>query len=162
MKTNTSLEEQLASALDALERKDAEIEALQARVAELQRGKELALQYQYDAEQERDSLAALRPQEPVALASMGQIRYTPPTCDFDTYTPLYAKPVPPVREPLTLPSVCDGKEQEAFEAWAVSEHYNMQIHPLHYLFLNGETNAARQAWKAAINYCEATIKEQKC
>ena len=71
-----------------------------------------------------------------------------------------AQAAQPVREPLPLPSVCDGKEQEAFEAFAISERHNMQTHPLHYLFLNGETNAARQAWKAAINYCQAAIKEQ--
>lgn len=58
----------------------------------------------------------------------------------------------------SLPDTCDGKEQEAFEAWASAEKMNMQIHPLHYLFLNGETYAARQAWKAAILYCRKQVE----
>ena len=56
-----------------------------------------------------------------------------------------------------LPDTCDGKEQEAFEAYAVGEKLNMQCHPLHYLFLNGETYAARQGWKAAILYCRKQV-----
>ena len=56
-----------------------------------------------------------------------------------------------------LPDPCDGKEQEAFEAYAVGEKLNMQCHPLHYLFLNGETYAARQGWKAAILYCRKQV-----
>lgn len=72
---------------------------------------------------------------------------------------LSAAPSPPVeisqaqamRE--ALPSVCDGKEQYAFEEWAKSSDFDMTEHPLHYLFLNDSTDAARQAWKAAIEYC---------
>ena len=56
-----------------------------------------------------------------------------------------------------LPDTCDGKEQEAFEAYAVGEKLNMQCHPLHYLFLNGEPYAARQSWKAAILYCRKQV-----
>lgn len=52
-----------------------------------------------------------------------------------------------------LPSVCDGKEQEAFETWARTQCLDMQTHPLHWLFLHPSTDAARQAWKAAIEYC---------
>lgn len=51
------------------------------------------------------------------------------------------------------PAVCDGKEQEAFEAWAKAERMDMSQHPLHYLFLNSRTDAARQGWKGAIEYC---------
>lgn len=56
------------------------------------------------------------------------------------------------REPQGWPKVCDGKEQDAFEAWAASEMYDMTQHPLHWLFLDPRTYAARQGWKAAIEY----------
>lgn len=59
---------------------------------------------------------------------------------------------------VAAPSVCDGKEQDAFEAWATGEKFDMQCHPLHWLFLNGETYAARQGWKAAIEYCAAALQ----
>lgn len=52
----------------------------------------------------------------------------------------------------TPPQACDGKEQYAFEAWAVSNSYDMNEHPLHYIFLDGKTNAARRGWSAALEY----------
>ncbi len=51
-----------------------------------------------------------------------------------------------------LPTACDGKEQHAFISWAESEKYDMSEHPLHWLFLNERTYAARQGWVAAIRY----------
>jgi hypothetical protein len=51
-----------------------------------------------------------------------------------------------------LPKSNDGKEQDAFEAWAGSERYDMTTHPMHWLFLNERTDAARQGWKAALEY----------
>jgi hypothetical protein len=51
-----------------------------------------------------------------------------------------------------LPKSNDGKEQDAFEAWAGSERYDMATHPIHWLFLNERTDAARQGWKAALEY----------
>lgn len=59
--------------------------------------------------------------------------------------------------PDETPNVCDGKEQEAFEKFAIGEKYDMKCHPLHYLFLDEKTYAARQAWKAAIEYCRAAM-----
>lgn len=56
-----------------------------------------------------------------------------------------------------LPDTCDGKEQEAFEVFANADHFDMSQHPLHYLFLNSETSAARQGWKAAILYCRKQV-----
>jgi hypothetical protein len=56
----------------------------------------------------------------------------------------------------TPPQDCDGKEQLAFEAWAIGERYDMHEHPLHYLFMDKKTNAARQGWKAALKY----VREQ--
>ena len=59
------------------------------------------------------------------------------------------------RVKAALPDNCDGKEQYAFEAWAKSQGMNMSEHPLHYLFLDPKTDAARQGWSAAIRYCRA-------
>ena len=61
----------------------------------------------------------------------------------------------------SMPDTCDGKEQEAFEAWAVSQKFDMQTHPRHYLFLDIMTNATRQAWKAAILYCRKQVDAAK-
>lgn len=55
------------------------------------------------------------------------------------------------------PTNCDGKEQEAFEAWAKRDRYDMALHPLHWLFLNERTNAARQGWKAALAYVNTVM-----
>ena len=40
-------------------------------------------------------------------------------------------------------------EQKAFETWARERGLCLDMHPLHYLFLDADTNLARQAWKAA-------------
>lgn len=45
-------------------------------------------------------------------------------------------------------------ESPAFEAHAKSAGLDMQQHPLHYLFLNPKTYAARQAWKAALQFAQ--------
>ncbi|HCV70574.1 MAG TPA: hypothetical protein DHE23_01830 [Agrobacterium sp.] len=50
------------------------------------------------------------------------------------------------------PQDCDGREQLAFETWAANNRYDMHEHPLHYLFMDPKTNAARQGWKAALQY----------
>lgn len=52
-----------------------------------------------------------------------------------------------------LVKTCDGKEQLAFEEWANSNHFDMHEHPMHYLFMDKETNAARKGWREAIRYC---------
>lgn len=54
------------------------------------------------------------------------------------------------------PAVCDGKEQEAFEKWALGAGYDMRQHPLHYLFTEKSTSSARDGWKAAISYVRRT------
>ena len=51
-----------------------------------------------------------------------------------------------------LAHVCDGKEQEAFEAWAKRADYEMREHPLHYIFLDEKTDAARAGWREGIRY----------
>lgn len=56
------------------------------------------------------------------------------------------------------PDTCDGLEQGAFEAWASGNGYQMDQHQLHYLFLNDETGAARDGWKAGLMYAVSQIK----
>jgi len=55
-----------------------------------------------------------------------------------------------------VPTVCDGKEQDAFEAWAKGQGYDMACHPMHWLFLNERTYAARRGWEGALEY----VKQQ--
>ncbi len=47
---------------------------------------------------------------------------------------------------------CGGLEQPAFEAWAAGYGFDMHEHPLHYLFLDKRTDAARSGWNAALAY----------
>lgn len=56
---------------------------------------------------------------------------------------------------------CGGGEQPAFEAWAKSQGYDMSEHPLHWLFLDPKTYAARQGWKGALEYMRAAEKANK-
>lgn len=77
---------------------------------------------------------------------------------------LSIQPKPPVAEVSALPVLpkrCDGKEQWAFEEWAKGEKYDMKTHPLHWLFLDAKTYAARQGWVAALNYVNAKINGGK-
>lgn len=60
-----------------------------------------------------------------------------------------------------LPNNCDGKEQYAFEAWAKAQGFDMHEHPLHYLFLDPKTNAAREAWNECIRYCRRAVGVSK-
>lgn len=52
---------------------------------------------------------------------------------------------------------CGAPETGAFEAWASSNGYDMQEHPLHWLFLDIKTHHARQGWKAALAHVRAAI-----
>jgi hypothetical protein len=49
-------------------------------------------------------------------------------------------------------------EQAAFVEWATANHHDMSRHPLHFLFLDRETNIARQAWKGCIAALAAARK----
>lgn len=53
---------------------------------------------------------------------------------------------------VKLARTCDGKEQYAFEEWARTQQFDMHEHPLHYLFLDNRTDAARNGWKAGLVY----------
>ena len=59
-----------------------------------------------------------------------------------------------------LPSVCDGKEQDAFEDFAIKQGMDMSQHPLHWLFLNGETRSAREGWRGALEYCQRAVRAE--
>jgi len=60
------------------------------------------------------------------------------------------QPAPTV--PADSLAACSPQEIAAFERWAAAQRYEMQTHPLHWLFLNERTNAARQGWKAALEF----------
>lgn len=53
---------------------------------------------------------------------------------------------------------CDGREQEAFEAWAKGQNYDMACHPLHWLFLDAKTYSARQGWAAGLEYATGVAR----
>lgn len=63
-----------------------------------------------------------------------------------------ARAQPQAREDAQPVAVCDGVEQPAFEEWASKQGLDMHEHPLHYLFLDAKTDAARQAWKAGLEH----------
>ena len=58
---------------------------------------------------------------------------------------------------LDIADTCDGKEQDAFEAWASAERFDMHQHPMHYLFMDPKTDAARMGWKAGILHARTRI-----
>ncbi|CEQ38291.1 hypothetical protein [Pseudomonas phage vB_PaeM_PAO1_Ab04] len=68
--------------------------------------------------------------------------------------PLYTAPA---QAQHSVPDVCDGKEQDAFEEWAKKEGLDTSCHPMHWLFLDAKTNSARQGWKAALRYVRAQV-----
>lgn len=55
----------------------------------------------------------------------------------------------------------NGVEQQAFEDWAQDNNYDMHQHPLHWLFLNPKTDAARQGWKGAMGHVKEQIKARR-
>lgn len=59
-----------------------------------------------------------------------------------------------------LPDVCDGKEQPAFEAHLKHDQLPTDTHPLHYIFLDERSSAARHAWRAAITYCRRAVGDE--
>lgn len=68
--------------------------------------------------------------------------------------PASLSPTPPdliqaAREALEPSS---AREIAAWEEWATAQRYDMHEHPLHYLFMDAKTNAARQGWKAGVSF----------
>jgi hypothetical protein len=72
-------------------------------------------------------------------------------------TPLEHIQEPPRAFFAALASSCP-QEIAAFEQFALDRRYDMAMHPLHYLFLHRETYAARQGWKAALEYARRETK----
>jgi len=62
---------------------------------------------------------------------------------------------PKVRQ---LPTTCDGKEQDAFEAFARSKGMDTSVHPLHWLFLDDKTSSAREGWRGALEYVQSVTE----
>ncbi len=52
---------------------------------------------------------------------------------------------------------CEG-EQEHFESWAAKRGYAMHEHPLHYIFMDEKTNAARMGWKAGVAWAQSLVQ----
>lgn len=74
------------------------------------------------------------------------------------YEGVHAIPAPAeseMPEPVELADTCDGIEQDAFEAWALTQGYDMHQHPMHYLFMAPKTDAARKGWKAGISHARS-------
>lgn len=69
---------------------------------------------------------------------------------------------PELMAQIKLPEVCDkdNHEQNAFEAMAAALKYNMDQHPMFYLFLNKETSAFRDGWKNGLQYAINFIQDQ--
>jgi hypothetical protein len=76
--------------------------------------------------------------------------------------PLYTHPAPQSEavavRALDIADDNDGIEQDAFEAWAKAERYDMHEHPMHWLFLDAKTAAARDGWRAGIRHSHARIR----
>jgi hypothetical protein len=75
--------------------------------------------------------------------------------EIDAEERLRATPSP---EGSALPDVCDGKEQDAFEQFLRDRKMSTITHPIHWLFLDAKSYAAREAWKAAISYCRKEVE----
>lgn len=118
-------------------------------------------------------LAALEKQEPVAWCNENDLKLMVNkrmiggmmTVRYHGERPLFTRPAPAIdlnavrAEVLeNVPTVCDGKEQLAFEAYASSKGLDLSKHPLHYLFLDGKTNQARSAWRECLVYIAAQLR----
>lgn len=66
--------------------------------------------------------------------------------------------VPAVESEPVANAIPSWKDQAAFEEWAATERYEMHQHPLHYLFLDPKTAAARNGWKAGMAFALSTRK----
>lgn len=87
-----------------------------------------------------------RAQASPSRREIGDEAYVERLAEKETPASPETKPIGPT---LPLPS---WQEQAAFEEWANDSRYEMHQHPLHYLFMDKQTNAARQGWKAALAF----------
>ncbi len=69
---------------------------------------------------------------------------------------LLAAPVPamPIQDNLSklAENFKFATESKEFERYAIARKMNMDMHPLHYIFLDVEASTARDAWRSAMNY----------
>jgi hypothetical protein len=70
---------------------------------------------------------------------------------------LAALNAPPAADGMVVPRSNDGKEQVAFEEWARGQGYAMDTHPIHWLFLDSRTAAARDGWRSALDYVTQSL-----
>lgn len=122
-----------------------------------------ACQERWEAWQARAALAQTSPApelkcpEVVGYACLDDIQWGGDITLRPEKSEYYSVPFAPAAQAGQVPSVCDGKEQDAFEAWAAGQKMDMSCHPLHWLFLNEKTYSARQGWKAALEYVGTQI-----
>lgn len=78
---------------------------------------------------------------------------------------LYAAPVPAMPVQDGLGKLAENFEFETeskeFKKYAIARKMNMDMHPIHYIFLDGETMTARDAWRAAMNYAVKVLASNK-
>ncbi|KQP90791.1 hypothetical protein [Methylobacterium sp. Leaf117] len=55
---------------------------------------------------------------------------------------------------------CSDEEIEAWETWAKDQGFDMEEHPLHYLFMNKQTSSARKGWKAGLEFARRIVQGQ--
>ena len=135
------------------------------------------LELERRAEAAEAKLAELEKQEPVGTVSIAMdwnthrnvatvnMRPDLVVAEMKNGDELFTRPAPAidlnaVRAEVfeNVPTVCDGKEQLAFEAYASSKGLDLSKHPLHYLFLDGKTNQARSAWRECLVYVAAQLR----
>lgn len=135
------------------------------------------LELEQRAEAAEAKLAELEKQEPVGTVSIAmdwnthrnvaKVNMRPDlvVAEMKNGDELFTRPAPAIdlnavrAEVLeNVPTVCDGKEQLAFEAYASSKGLDLSKHPLHYLFLDGKTNQVRSAWRECLVYVAAQLR----
>ncbi|WP_192450435.1 hypothetical protein [Pseudomonas aeruginosa] len=132
------------------------LDAALARVAELEaKLAELEKQEPVSTEHLPMHIAYARAKHEVFLGSCQEDVFRFALIDLLQESPLYAAPVAQAQH--SVPDVCDGKEQDAFEQWARKEGLDTSCHPMHWLFLDAKTNSARQGWKAALRYVRSQL-----
>ena len=101
---------------------------------------------------------------PIALAKLGEwtsICGDPPELLVRELADLGFVIVPRDDAPDGVPATLtpsSPEEIQAWETWAKDGRFNMDEHPLHYLFLDRETAAARKGWKAGLEFARLAVR----
>lgn len=97
------------------------------------------------------------------MAQDGQGNYTveaTPKRILEAIEKVRAALAEPEQEPVApIPGL--AADPSNFVRWAVKSGYDMTSHPLHFLFLNEKTDAARAGWKAAIEQYSLTSPQHR-